>query len=583
MNGLFIFFASLFILSGTLLPAQTPLTAPKHDYIWLMGYQSYSGNDWFGGTRIDFNTMPPTITREDRHMDFDITNAVMCDEAGELLFYTNGVYVSSYTNDTMMNGLKLNPDNSAPQNVLTQGVLILPLPGNDHIYYMIHEARTFAPTPYAYDQIYRCFYSIVDMSQNGGLGKVVLKNKVLLKDTLCYGKITATRHANGRDWWILLPKFDQSAFFRYLLTPSGIDTFPLQSLGDGLISNGGQAVFSPDGSKYVRLNCPGIIGSYLDIFDFDRCEGLLSNYRRIYKTGLSSTGIAISLNSRFLYRTNTLDIAQYDLNASDIEASEVTVAEYDGFKSPLITNFYHPQLAPDGKIYICSNSSVDKLHVIEDPDSAGLSCHLRQHAVNLPTLNLGSVPNHPNYRLGPLDGSGCDTLGIDNIPVAWFRYEYDSFSTNTFKFRDLSYYEPAAWSWDFGDGTGSTEQHPAHTYTTAGSYQVCLTVSNVNGADTHCRALQLTVPATEPGGILLPVKVGPSPFRERLLVSLSGASLGNPSFRLYDQTGRILVERLVSAAITVIETVSIHPGIYYWEVLEDGERVNSGKCVKTSE
>lgn len=71
-----------------------------------MDYQSYTGNDWFGGTRIDFNTMPPTIAREDRDMDFNITNPVMSDEAGELLFYTNGVYVSSFANDTMMNGGK---------------------------------------------------------------------------------------------------------------------------------------------------------------------------------------------------------------------------------------------------------------------------------------------------------------------------------------------------------------------------------------------------------------------------------------------------------------------------------------------
>lgn len=579
MRPTFLFFAFLFILPAAPVRAQTLLTAPKHDYVWLMGYQSYSGNDWFGGTRIDFNTMPPTITREDRYMDCDITNAVMCDEMGELLFYTNGVYVSSYANDTMMNGLKLNPDNTVPQDRLSQGVLILPLPGNDHLYYMIHEVATFAPTPYAYTQIYRCFYSIVDMSQNGGLGKVIVKNKVLLQDTLCYGKITATRHANGRDWWILLPKFDRSAFFRYLLTPAGIDTFPLQALGDNLISNSGQAVFSPDGSKYVRMNGVGnVIGTYLDIFDFDRCEGLLSNYHRIFKTGLASTGVSVSPNSRFLYLTNTLSVLQYDLTAADVEASEILVAEHDGFESPLITNFYHPQIAPDGKIYICSNSSVDKLHVIDYPDSAGLSCHLRQHAINLPTLNLGSVPNHPNYRLGPLDDSACDTLGIDNIPVAWFRYERDSFNINTFKFRDLSYYEPAAWSWDFGDGTGSAEQHPAHTYTSAGSYQVCLSVSNINGADTHCRALQLTAPAAEPEHHL-PVRVGPSPFRERLHVSLSAGDRPNCLFRLYDQTGGLQAERRLSAGNNDIDGHGLPQGIYFWVVSADNGRA-SGKCVK---
>ena len=580
MNRFYILFTPLFFLPGVLLTAQTPLAAPKHDYIWLMGYQSYSGNDWFGGTRIDFNTIPPTITREDRYMDLEITNAVVCDPAGDLLFYSNGDYISSFQNDTMENGLKLNPDNSAIQTRLYQGVLALPLPENDHLYYLIHEMRTYAPTPYSYHHIYYCLYTIVDMSQNGGLGKVIEKNRVLVKDTLCYGKLTATRHANGRDWWILVPKFDRSAFFRYLLTPSGIDTFPPQTLGENLISNGGQAVFSPDGSKYVRMNCPGInIGSYLDIFDFDRCEGLLSNYQRIFKLGIPSTGVSISPNSRYLYLTNTTSVFQYDLEASDLESSETLVAEYDGFESPLITNFFQAQLAPDGKIYICSNSSTDKLHVIEEPDLPGDSCRVRQHAINLPTLNLGTVPNHPNYRLGPLDGTACDTLGLDNVPVAHFRYAADSFVSNTFIFRDLSYYEPATWVWDFGDGTGSTQRCPAHTYPAPGAWQVCLSVSNANGSDTQCRTVEITVPVLEPA-FMPKAQVMPSPFRDRLQVMLWSEAKSGLHFRLHDQAGRQIADRTLSGENDEVATAGLPPGMYFWTVSDGDVVLDSGKCVK---
>lgn len=35
-----------------------------------------------------------------------------------------------------------------------------------------------------------------------------------------------------------------------------------------------------------------------------------------------------------------------------------------------------------------------------------------------------------------------------------------------------------AWSWDFGDGSSSTQQNPTHTYATAGSYTVKLTVTD---------------------------------------------------------------------------------------------------------
>ncbi len=39
----------------------------------------------------------------------------------------------------------------------------------------------------------------------------------------------------------------------------------------------------------------------------------------------------------------------------------------------------------------------------------------------------------------------------------------------------------AAWSWDFGDGTTSIEQHPSHTYATASSFNVRLTVTDNQG------------------------------------------------------------------------------------------------------
>lgn len=37
------------------------------------------------------------------------------------------------------------------------------------------------------------------------------------------------------------------------------------------------------------------------------------------------------------------------------------------------------------------------------------------------------------------------------------------------------------WLWDFGDGTTSTQQHPSHTYITAGNYNVTLKVTNSSG------------------------------------------------------------------------------------------------------
>lgn len=54
----------------------------------------------------------------------------------------------------------------------------------------------------------------------------------------------------------------------------------------------------------------------------------------------------------------------------------------------------------------------------------------------------------------------------------------------TLYFSDVSSNNPDQWLWDFGDGTQSTEQHPEHTYQSAGRYPVTLIASNNIGADT---------------------------------------------------------------------------------------------------
>jgi PKD repeat protein len=48
----------------------------------------------------------------------------------------------------------------------------------------------------------------------------------------------------------------------------------------------------------------------------------------------------------------------------------------------------------------------------------------------------------------------------------------------------------ASWFWEFGDGTTSTAQNPAHTYAAAGVYQVRLTVVD-NGGAKHSRTRQV--------------------------------------------------------------------------------------------
>ena len=73
----------------------------------------------------------------------------------------------------------------------------------------------------------------------------------------------------------------------------------------------------------------------------------------------------------------------------------------------------------------------------------------------------------------------------------------------TVAFADESLGIVDSYAWDFGDGVTSSASNPSHTYTTAGTFTVTLTVSNAGGSDTTtCSAC---VSVTDPQPVAPPV------------------------------------------------------------------------------
>jgi PKD repeat protein len=78
----------------------------------------------------------------------------------------------------------------------------------------------------------------------------------------------------------------------------------------------------------------------------------------------------------------------------------------------------------------------------------------------------------------------ADFIVTTLAPVADFRADRQAGNAPfVVRFTDLSNGSPATWSWDFGDGTGSSEQNPSHIYMNEGAYNVQLTVTNQYGTD----------------------------------------------------------------------------------------------------
>ncbi len=577
--------STIFLLS-LLLGLATLAHAQRHDNTWLFGYEGgvvSPGNDQFGISVFDFSEGSLRVSdNQEIGLDFYITALSMSDASGRLLFYTNGIDVEDTSWKTMLNGAGIHPPVSGGLTI-SQGVLGLPVPGTSHRYALFHVLRSYVGAPLFTVGIVKLHYSVIDMAENNGLGAVVEKLTPVLVDTIQFGKLNATKHANGRDWWILVPEANTNHIYRILFDPTGFHILGKQTIGDSLNAGLGQAVFSPDGSQYAVYNVTYFSApETIDLYDFDRCTGLLSAHRHLDANSFNiAGGVSFSPNSRYLYVHNTNVVAQYDVLAPDLAAGRVEVAWYDGYESPFPTNFFAGQLAPDGRIYITASNGSDIFHVIHRPDEPGAASLVEQHGIRLPTYNASSIPVFPNYRLGPLDGSHCDTLGLNNHPKAWYRYEQDTLDPLAVEFRDLSYYEPATWSWDFGDGSpASSMRHPQHLYAQPGAYQVCLTVSNQHGTDTHCKTLYLGVTAQDNPVLQAQVRVWPNPFREWFALALS-ANLRSPALRLHDAAGRLVLEQRLVLGVNEIEAAGLPAGLYFWEVVAGGERVKSGKLVKT--
>lgn len=553
--------------------------AQQYDNTWLLGYDGgVSSDTTFGNSVLTFDEYKLRVKNNQTDniantitMDFRQTNTNISNEEGHLLFYFNGLYVEDSTFQIMANGDTLNPyDVNTFGYGLPQGGAIIPYPEHDNQYLLFNITRDYIPIPDIYYEGIEFYYSIIDMTENNGFGEVILRKELLIADTITYGKIVTTRHANGRDWWILINERFTNKYYTILVNPNGPQLQEQQVIGDTINDELGQGRFSPDGSFYVVYNgVSTAIGSFLDIYDFDRCTGLLSNSRHIaFNDSPVAAGMAISPNSRFVYASSGLFLYQYDLWADNIEASRITIGEYDGFQGNLSTTFHQMQLAPDGKIYMACGNTTFYLHVIHNPNEKGLACNFEQHGIKLPTRNGFSVPYHPNYRLGPIDGSFCDTLGIDNIPFAAFRHDQDTLDDLYFEFTDLSAYEPTDWFWDFGDGTTSQDTCPVHTFPAYENYEVCLTVSNDNGEDTYCKTIYLQVVGAEQlsngDGIL----IYPNPAGNDLYLEKKGAGFFYwDRVELIDVNGRVCRHW---SGVNMVSVADMAEGIYVVRLWKDG-------------
>ena len=397
---------------------KAPCLSQKHDNIWLMGIGGRHTHPEYGNAFLQFPLDTSTFQKEPLgRADTDFTNLAICNEGGALQFYTDGLFLYNKLHQKMAGTDSLTHGELAYFDT-PQKIVVLPKPNHKNKYLIFHECTNIlSRLNVLYMSPLDLRLTEIDMDANSGLGKITVKEKKVLYDTLTLGSLNSVRHANGRDWWVLAPKVLKPNEFKLLLIrPDTILLSDIPTSGVRYYQSFGQSAFSLDGKNYAISTLFGKNSDYtvfLDLYSFDRCSGELTwRGQDIYQGLYPACGVAFSPDSKLLYLSLGRKLMQYDMSQEQYQSTRMEIDTFDGFHDPIHTTFFMLQNAPDGKIYMSATNTVRYLHVINDPNIRGKGCNFKQHSLKLPVHNNFGVPNYPNYRLGPVKGSPCDTLPV---------------------------------------------------------------------------------------------------------------------------------------------------------------------------
>lgn len=431
-------------------------------------FSQKEASNWYFGVKagLKFNDNGTVSALMDGQNEIYESSACISDKNGNLLFYTDGNTIWNKNHQIMSNGDKLFGGWGVQQSSI-----ILPKPNSTNLYYVF--LVNF--------NIFRGFsYSVIDMNGDNGLGEVTSEKNIKLYD-LSYQKITAVKHANNKDYWIVTQKGNDGTFYCYLLTENGVNPIPIkntigQNLFDGSSvakQESGGMKLSPDGKKLALGR-----GKYLCLYDFDNTTGIISNEQILYTENLYSyfNSVEFSADSKVLYSEMGGGLFQFDLHKN-------SYGLYNMYRQPLYTNSEILQLGIDKKIYV---SDLDgRIGVINFPSVIGSGCNYQFKTVDLNRLCFLSLPN---FCVSYFNASIQYQNSCVNEAVA-FSYTNNSTVSSIL--------------WDFGDGASSTSLNPTHTYTNAGTYTITVTITTPEGTSTETKEIVIsTVPtATTPQNI----------------------------------------------------------------------------------
>jgi len=345
-------------------------------------FAQHENDNWlFGNNKWKFDNSTPNGFTHTTNLSPSIRyqSSVISDKnTGDLLFFSNGYNIYNKNSVIMDNGNDLfgTPVNTQFQvigNPSDQSSIIVPLPNSNSLYYVfyIHGDRRIDDqdmvSPYS-SYSYGLRYAIVDMSLNGGLGKVISKNNVLFTNSPT-NALTSTFASDGSSYWIVTA--NNGNFLSYKLSASGLNTTPMISSG----ANYGSFIkISPNAKKLLTRTYRSVW-----LHDFNNSTGVITNPFNIipvnnnsayYNDGSGTPNSAeFSPDSNIIYfigaeaclclypygLISSSGLAMYNISTGSLVGVNSFSTHYDFEFHGMTASL---QLAKNGKIYLIQNAKI---------------------------------------------------------------------------------------------------------------------------------------------------------------------------------------------------------------------------------
>lgn len=293
-------------------------------------------NVWYFGNYagIDFNSSTPVAIKGSLNTNEGC--AVICDDQGNMLLYTDGVKIYNSNHAVVNSSTPLYGNSSS-----TQSAIVVPKPDNSSRFYIFTMDKRYSGCVNGLN------YTEVEI--NGTNINIVSANNHLLSCPETTEKIAVTAHSNGVDYWVITFK-GNGEFVSWLVSSTGVASSPTVSTATALpcIANNDDRVgymkVSPSG-KYLVLGRRAS-NSVNEAFTFDNSSGKVTQNLGIYHVG-TIYGVEFSSDENYFFASeNFRKVAQYDWSFNRLEL----------YKSPSghENNVGALQIAPDGNIYVAN-------------------------------------------------------------------------------------------------------------------------------------------------------------------------------------------------------------------------------------